>query len=110
MPTYEYRCEKCGHTFEAVQTMSAAPLKTCPEDLCGRKKWGRGKVSRQIGAGAGLIFKGSGFYLTDYRSEGYKQSAKKDVAPPKKEAAPAAESKPATPPAAPKAAPKAQKK
>lgn len=58
--------------------MSAPTLKTCPEDLCAKKKWGRGKVSKKIGAGAGLIFKGSGFYITDYRSEGYKAGAKKD--------------------------------
>jgi predicted nucleic acid-binding Zn ribbon protein len=58
--------------------MSADPLTVCPQDLCGRKRWGKGKVKRAIGAGAGLIFKGSGFYITDYRSEGYKQAAKKD--------------------------------
>jgi len=61
--------------------MSADPLKICPEDLCGRKRWGKGKVKRTIGAGAGLLFKGSGFYITDYRSEGYKKAAKKDSAP-----------------------------
>jgi predicted nucleic acid-binding Zn ribbon protein len=49
-------------------------LKTCPKDLCRQKTWGKGKVKRKIGAGAGLIFKGSGFYITDYRSEGYKKS------------------------------------
>ena len=103
MPTYEYHCEKCGHDFEAVQSMSAAPLKTCPADLCARKKWGRGKVKKQIGAGAGLLFKGGGFYITDYRSEGYKQAAKKDSTPAK------AESKPEAKPAA-KPAPKAEKK
>jgi predicted nucleic acid-binding Zn ribbon protein len=59
--------------------MSADPLKVCPEDLCNRKRWGKGKVKRTIGAGAGLIFKGSGFYITDYRSEGYKQPAKKET-------------------------------
>lgn len=93
MPTYEYQCEKCGHGFEAVQSMSAAPLKTCPEDLCAKKKWGRGKVKKQIGAGAGLLFKGGGFYITDYRSEGYKKAAKSDIAPAKSEAK--AEAKPA---------------
>jgi putative FmdB family regulatory protein len=77
MPTYEYVCEKCGHEFEFLQSMSAVPLKTCPKDLCGRKKWGRGRVTKKISGGAGLLFKGSGFYITDYRSEGYKQSAKK---------------------------------
>lgn len=85
MPTYEYRCEKCGHEFEAFQSISAAPLKTCPEDLCARKKWGRGKVAKMISAGAGLLFKGGGFYITDYRSEGYKQAAKKDAVPAKTE-------------------------
>lgn len=58
--------------------MSADPLKICPEHLCGRKRWGKGKVKRTIGAGAGLLFKGSGFYITDYRSEGYKQAAQKE--------------------------------
>ena len=76
MPTYEYVCEKCGHEFETVQSMSAKPLKTCPADVCAQKKWGRGRFKRKIGAGAGLLFKGSGFYITDYRSENYKQSAK----------------------------------
>jgi|SRR5258706_14839389 putative FmdB family regulatory protein len=109
MPTYEYACAKCGHEFEALQSMSAAPLKTCPEDLCARKKWGRGKVRKKISAGAGLLFKGSGFYITDYRSEGYKQSAKKDSSTPapaggeskpaKSEAKPAAATKPETKPA-----------
>lgn len=102
MPTYEYACAKCGHEFELLQPMSAAPLKTCPEDQCAQKKWGRGRVTKKIGAGAGLLFKGSGFYITDYRSEGYKQSAKKDSStttpaateskPAKSEAKPAAKS------------------
>jgi putative FmdB family regulatory protein len=83
MPTYEYHCEKCGHEFETVQPISARPLRICPEEFCARKKWGRGRVKRQIGAGAGLLFKGSGFYITDYRSEGYKQAAKKESAPAK---------------------------
>jgi predicted nucleic acid-binding Zn ribbon protein len=52
--------------------------KTCPKDLCRMKSWGKGKVKRLLGAGAGLIFKGSGFYITDYRSEGYKSAAKSD--------------------------------
>src|ERR1035438_5922773 len=82
MPTYEYVCEKCGHEFEAVRSMSAKPLRICPEELCARKKWGRGRVKKKISAGAGLLFKGSGFYITDYRSEGYKQAAKKDTAAP----------------------------
>ena len=78
MPTYEYACEKCGHEFELVRSMSAPPLKTCPADLCPKKKWGRGKVSKKIGAGAGLLFKGGGFYITDYRSDKYKAAEKKD--------------------------------
>jgi len=105
MPTYEYRCEKCGHEFEAIQAISAKPLRTCPEDLCARKKWGRGRVKRKIVAGAGLLFKGSGFYITDYRSKSYTEAAKKESAPPKSESKPA-ESK--TAPA--KSAPKADKK
>ena len=78
MPTYEYVCSKCGHEFEKFQSMKDSPLTTCPADLCGKKKWGRGKVQKKIGSGAGLIFKGSGFYITDYRSESYKEAAKKD--------------------------------
>ena len=81
MPTYEYVCEKCGHGFETIQSMSAPVLTTCPKELCGQKKWGKGRVKRGVGGGAGLIFKGSGFYITDYRSENYKAGAKKDVAP-----------------------------
>ena len=80
MPTYEYVCEKCGHEFEAVRSISAEPLRTCPKEFCARKKWGRGRVRKKISAGAGLLFKGSGFYATDYRSEGYQQAAKKDAA------------------------------
>lgn len=104
MPTYEYICEKCGHEFETFRSIAAPPLQTCPEDVCARKKWGRGKVKKKISAGAGLLFKGSGFYITDYRSEGYKQAAKKDSVPAKTsggESKPAAkpETKPARPPA-----------
>jgi len=76
MPTYEYICEKCGHEFEIIQSITARPLRICPEGTCARKPWGRGRVKRKISGGGGLIFKGSGFYATDYRSEGYKQSAK----------------------------------
>lgn len=79
MPTYEYVCQKCGHEFEAIHSMAAPSLKICPEDACARKKWGKGKVAKKIGAGAGLLFKGSGFYITDYRSENYKSSAKNDT-------------------------------
>ena len=70
MPTYEYKCLACDVRFEKFQGITAPALEECPE--C------NGKVKRLIGAGAGLIFKGSGFYITDYRSEGYKESAKKD--------------------------------
>ena len=103
MPTYEYICSKCGQEFEKFQPMSDKPLVKCPADLCGQKKWGRGPVKRKIGGGAGLIFKGSGFYITDYRSEGYKQAAKKDSsAPASTDSKPAAkpEAKPAAKPAA----------
>jgi putative FmdB family regulatory protein len=95
MPTYEYICKKCGHEFEAIRSMSAPPLKECPENLCARKKWGHGRVSKKIGAGAGLLFKGSGFYITDYRSEGYKSAAKSETgeARPKTEAAAKPEAK-----------------
>jgi putative FmdB family regulatory protein len=79
MPTYEYSCEKCGGTFEIVQSMRDATLKECPKERCQQKKWGHGKVKRLIGTGAGLIFKGSGFYITDYRSDSYREAAKKDA-------------------------------
>ncbi len=78
MPTYEYACAKCGHQFEKVQPMSANALTVCPKELCGQKKWGKGKVKRMISMGGGLLFKGDGFYITDYRSEKYKAAAKKD--------------------------------
>jgi len=70
MPTYEYECEVCGHTFELFQSIKAEHIKECPKCGC--------HVKRLIGAGAGVIFKGSGFYITDYRSENYKKEAKKD--------------------------------
>src|SRR6266545_4021316 len=79
MPTYEYLCEKCGREFEKFQSMAEKPLKTCPKELCGLKSWGKGRVRKLISAGAGLIFKGSGFYITDYRSEGYKAAEKKET-------------------------------
>ena len=69
MPTYEYKCSACGHAFERFQSITADPIKKCPE--CGKNK-----VKRLIGTGAGLIFKGSGFYITDYRDSGYKDKAK----------------------------------
>ena len=78
MPTYEYECEKCHKGFEIFQSMKDEPLKTCPKEQCRMAKWGKGKVRRLLGTGAGLIFKGSGFYITDYRSEGYKSAASKE--------------------------------
>jgi len=71
MPTYEYACAECDHEFEAFQSITAKPIRKCPE--CGKRK-----VERLISGGAGLLFKGSGFYITDYRSDGYKEAAKKD--------------------------------
>ena len=85
MPTYEYQCEKCGLEFEQFQSMKDDALTTCPKEACQKKRWGKGKVQRAIGAGAGLIFKGSGFYITDYRSENYKAGAKSDKPSPAKE-------------------------
>ena len=112
MPTYEYSCEKCGGAFELVQSMRDAPLKECPKDLCRQKKWGHGKVKRLIGTGAGLIFKGSGFYITDYRSDSYREGAKKDAPAPATadKSAAAKEGKAPTPSTAPaKAEPKPKK-
>jgi putative FmdB family regulatory protein len=79
MPTYEYSCEKCGKNFETFQSMRDDPLLECTKELCRKEKWGHGKVKRLLGTGAGLIFKGSGFYITDYRSDSYKEGAKKDA-------------------------------
>lgn len=81
MPTYEYICTKCDHRFDLFQSIKDKAIEVCPKELCGRKRWGKGKVKRAIGSGAGLIFKGTGFYITDYRSESYKEAAKKDAAP-----------------------------
>jgi putative FmdB family regulatory protein len=78
MPTYEYSCQKCGQTFEAFQSMRDEPFRECPKELCRLPKWGHGKVKRLLGTGAGIIFKGSGFYVTDYRSDSYKEAAKKE--------------------------------
>jgi putative FmdB family regulatory protein len=99
MPTYEYVCEKCGHEFEVFQKMSEPSLKTCPKEVCRQKRWAKGAVKRKLGAGAGLIFKGSGFYITDYRSAGYKDAAKKDATPAATPAAGSGEKKPAAAPA-----------
>ncbi len=71
MPTYDYECSSCGHRFEEFQSMSAKPLKKCPE--CGKNA-----LERLIGLGAGIIFKGGGFYETDYRSDSYKKAAEAD--------------------------------
>ena len=71
MPTYEYICDNCQHHFEKFQSIKARPIRKCPE--CGKLS-----VQRLIGAGAGVIFKGSGFYQTDYRSEGYKKAAESE--------------------------------
>lgn len=73
MPTYDYKCEKCGHQFEVFQSMKDDRLTDCPLDECD------GSVKRLIGTGAGIIFKGSGFYETDYRSDSYKKAAKADT-------------------------------
>jgi putative FmdB family regulatory protein len=73
MPTYDYECSACNHTFEEFQSMTAEPLKKCPQ--CGKPK-----LRRLFGTGAAVIFKGSGFYQTDYRSESYKKGAKADEA------------------------------
>ncbi len=70
MPTYQYECQSCGHAFERFQSMNDEPVKRCPECRC--------KVKRLIGTGAGIIFKGSGFYETDYRSSSYTESKKKE--------------------------------
>lgn len=71
MPTYEYECQGCGEELEIFQSMKDDPLKKCPS--CKKNK-----LKRKIGTGAGIIFKGSGFYETDYRSENYKKAAEKD--------------------------------
>ncbi len=74
MPTYDYECETCGKRFEMFQSMKDAKLETCPASLCS----GQGKVRRLLGTGGGIIFKGGGFYQTDYRSASYESGAKKD--------------------------------
>ena len=71
MPTYDYVCDGCGHAFELFQSMTDSVKKTCPE--CGKKK-----LRRLIGAGGAIVFKGSGFYKTDYRSDSYKKGAAAD--------------------------------
>src|SRR5688500_9566578 len=81
MPTYDYRCKSCEHEWELFQSIKADPIKKCPS--CGKLK-----AERVIGAGAGIIFRGSGFYQTDYRSDSYKKAAEAD----KKAQQPASES------------------
>src|SRR6185436_7987563 len=99
MPTYDYSCDACHHEFEVFESITAEPQKKCP-------KCKKNKLRRLFGAGAGLIFKGSGFYQTDYRSESYKKAATADKpaesssspsdnGSSKTESKPAAESKPA---------------
>ena len=97
MPTYEYACDACGHRFEAFQSIMAKPIVKCPQ--CGKRK-----VKRLISGGAGFIFKGSGFYATDYRSESYKSAAKADSGKTEAPAAAASGGK-GDAPAAPAAAP-----
>jgi putative FmdB family regulatory protein len=88
MPTYGYLCERCGSKFERFQAITAKPLRTCP--VCGKKK-----LKRLIGTGSGIIFKGTGFYQTDYRSESYKKAEKSEKSgAEKKTAAEGKETKP----------------
>jgi putative FmdB family regulatory protein len=72
MPNYDYQCKECGHVFEVFQRMSDPKLEDCPQEACS------GKVRRLLGTGAGVIFKGSGFYQTDYRSDSYKKGQSKE--------------------------------
>ena len=120
MPTYEYQCDACNNRFEKFQSISAAPIKKCP-------KCGKNKVKRLIGTGAGILFKGSGFYITDYRDKSYTDKAKAesgasgggdskstetkpaDAKPADAKPAATAEAKPA-PPAASKSASKSSRK
>jgi putative FmdB family regulatory protein len=102
MPTYDYRCEACGHALELFQKITESPKKKCPS--CGKSK-----LKRLIGGGAGFLFKGSGFYLTDYRSDSYKADAKSDSASPAA-SGPKAEKKSESSAPAPKPAAKPAKK
>lgn len=95
MPTYEYKCDKCGYVFEEFQSIKDEPLTECPQ--CG------GKVQRLIGPGAGLIFKGSGFYLTDYKKSNSSPATSNGNGSTKKaEPAPAPKSEKAAPTEKPK--------
>ena len=92
MPTYEYLCGACDERVEIFQSMSEGPKRKCP-------KCKRSKLVRQIGSGAGILFKGSGFYQTDYRSDSYKSAQKADKpSEPRTESKPAADAKPAPKP------------
>ncbi len=87
MPNYDYECGKCGKRFEVFQSMNDPKLTDCPQSLC------EGQVKRLLGTGGGIIFKGAGFYQTDYRSSSYQAGAKAETAasaPPAAAAAPAA--------------------
>jgi putative FmdB family regulatory protein len=88
MPTYDFVCDGCGHRFEEMQSFSAEPLKTCP--ACGEDK-----LRRLFGTGAAILFKGGGFYETDYRSDSYKSKAKADSEAGKPAEKPATTEKPA---------------
>lgn len=72
MPTYEYKCKNCGHVFEKFQSITKGPIRKCPK--CGKRK-----LKRLIGSGSGIIFRGSGFYQTDYRSDEYKKASEEDT-------------------------------
>jgi putative FmdB family regulatory protein len=91
MPNYDYECQKCGNRFEVFQSMNDAKLTDCRVDGCD------GSVKRLLGTGGGIIFKGSGFYQTDYRSSSYKEGAKADSGSGKSETPAAAPSAPSTP-------------
>jgi len=93
MPTYAYVCQKCHHEFDAFQSITAKSLRVCP--ACGRTT-----LKRLIGSGAGIIFKGSGFYCTDYRSDGYKSAASSDTGSKSKSDEKKPDAKPAATPAA----------
>ena len=92
MPTYEYQCQKCRRQHEVFQSITAQPLTKCP--TCS------GRLKRLLGSGSGFLFKGSGFYTTDYRSKGYREAKQKDqptstTTPPTKPSEKGTDSKPA---------------
>ncbi|HWB13667.1 MAG TPA: zinc ribbon domain-containing protein [Pirellulales bacterium] len=102
MPTYDYVCDACDHKFELFQSITAEPEKKCPE--CGKRK-----LRRLIGPGAAIVFKGSGFYQTDYRSESYKKRAEADK-PASDSSSKSSDSKSESKPASSGAAGKSEKK